>query len=45
MARLDAFTLNVLCNAEVIEVDQDRLGKQAKILRQTGDEFLLVKEL
>ena len=32
MAKLDAFTLNVLCNAEVIEVDQDPLGKQAKIL-------------
>jgi alpha-galactosidase len=26
-------------------VDQDPLGKQAKILRQTRDEFLLVKEL
>ncbi len=45
MAKLDAFTLNVLCNAEVIEVDQDPLGKQAKILRQTRDEFVLVKEL
>jgi len=45
MAKLDAFTLNVLCNAEVIEVDQDPLGKQAKILRQTHDEFVLVKEL
>jgi len=45
MARLDAFTLNVLCNAEVIDVDQDPLGKQARILRQTSDEFVLVKEL
>ena len=45
MARLDDFTLNVLCNTEVIEVDQDPLGKQAKILRQTSDEFVLVKEL
>ncbi len=45
MARLDAFTLNVLCNPEVIEVDQDALGKQAKILRQTEGEFVLVKEL
>ncbi len=35
MTKLDAFTLNVLCNAEVIAVDQDPLGKQAKILRQT----------
>jgi len=28
MARLDEFTLNVLCNPEVIDVDQDPLGKQ-----------------
>ena len=45
MAKLDAFTLNILCNAEVIDVDQDPLGRQAKILRQTRDEFVLVKEL
>jgi len=45
MAKLDTFTLNVLCNSEVISVDQDPLGKQAKILRQTRDEFVLVKEL
>jgi alpha-galactosidase len=45
MAKLDAFTLNVLCNAEVIAVDQDPLGQQAKILRQTSDELVLVKEL
>jgi alpha-galactosidase len=45
MTRLDAFTLNVLCNAEVIAVDQDPLGRQAKILRQTPDEFVLVKDL
>ena len=31
MAKLDEFTLNVLCNAEVIDVDQDPLGKQARI--------------
>ena len=29
MARLDPLTLNVLCNAEVIDVDQDALGRQA----------------
>ena len=45
MTKLDAFTLNVLCNAEVIDVDQDPLGQQAKILRKTADEFVLVKEL
>ena len=45
IGKLDAFTLNVLCNAEVIAVDQDPLGKQAKVLRQTPDEYVLVKEL
>ena len=45
MAKLDPFTLNVLCNPEVIAVDQDPLGQQARILRQTGDEFVLVKPL
>ena len=45
MTKLDAFTLNVLCNAEVIAVDQDPLGRQAKILRQTAGEFVLVKDL
>ena len=40
MARLDPFTLNVLCNAEVIDVDQDALGRQARIIRKTpGDSF------
>ncbi len=28
MTRLDEFTLNVLCNPEVIDVDQDPLGRQ-----------------
>ena len=28
MTQLDAFTLNVLCNPEVIEINQDTLGKQ-----------------
>jgi len=45
MAKLDVFTLNVLCNPEVIEVNQDPLGKQATILRNTPTELVLVKEL
>ncbi len=45
MDRLDAFTLNVLCNAEVIDVDQDPLGRQGRIFRQTADEYVLVREL
>ncbi len=45
MAKLDPFTLNVLCNHEVIAVDQDPLGKQARIVRQSDREFILIKEL
>jgi len=45
ITRLDAFTLNVLNNAEVIAVDQDPLGRQARIVRKTDDEFVLVKPM
>ncbi|MCP5111318.1 MAG: glycoside hydrolase family 27 protein, partial [bacterium] len=45
MSHLDEFTLNVLCNAEVIDVNQDPLGKQARIVRQSDDEFILAKPL
>jgi sugar lactone lactonase YvrE len=45
MAKLDPFTLNVLCNHEVIEVDQDALGRQARIVRQTPAELVLAKDL
>ncbi|MGO8786854.1 MAG: glycoside hydrolase family 27 protein [Terriglobia bacterium] len=45
MDGLDPFTLNVLCNSEVIDIDQDSLGKQARIVRRTADEFVLAKPL
>jgi alpha-galactosidase len=45
MNHLDEFTLNVLCNAEVIGVDQDPLGRQARVIRHTGDDFVLAKPL
>jgi len=45
MARLDPFTLNVLCNAEVIDIDQDSLGRQARIIRKTDNDFVLMKDL
>jgi len=45
MDKLDPFTLNVLCNREVIAVDQDSLGKQGSIVRKTDDEFVLEKPL
>ncbi|MBI4876116.1 MAG: putative Ig domain-containing protein [Acidobacteria bacterium] len=45
MSRLDEFTLNVLCNAEVIGVNQDPLGKQARIVRQSEEELVLAKPM
>jgi len=37
--------MSVLCNSEVIEVDQDPLGKQGRVVRRTPDEFVLAKPL
>jgi alpha-galactosidase len=45
MTRLDDFTLNVLCNPEVIAVNQDPLGQCARVLHQSPDTFLMIKEL
>jgi len=45
MTRLDEFTINVLCNPEVIEVDQDPLGECGLVIKQTNDHFLMVKNL
>ena len=45
MEKLDAFTLNVLCNAEVIEVDQDPLGRQAPIIAKTDEYFIMAKDM
>jgi len=45
MAKLDEFTLNVLCNAEVIEVNQDALGKQARPLVMNDETMVLAKPM
>ena len=45
MTRLDAFTLNVLCNPEVIDIDQDPLGKQGYPVFQSGDVEVWTKPL
>ncbi len=45
MSQLDEFTLNLLCNHEIIEVNQDPLGKQARIVRQLNDDFFLAKPM
>lgn len=45
MAQLDDFTLSLLTNDEVIEVNQDPLGLQAVPLWQQGDRVIYVKHL
>lgn len=45
MSQLDEFTLNLLTNDEVIDVDQDPLGKQAKPIRKDKDVEIWVKDL
>jgi len=45
MSKLDEFTLNILCNPEVIEVDQDPLGKCGSVIMKTDDQFLMVKNM
>lgn len=45
MTRLDEFTLNVLCNPEVIAINQDPLGECARVVRLSPETFLMVKQL
>ena len=45
MENLDAFTLNVLCNSEIIDINQDILGKQALVIRKTDTDLVLAKPL
>jgi alpha-galactosidase len=45
MSKLDKFTLNVLCNPEVIEVNQDILGECAVVIGKSDSSFLMVKNL
>lgn len=45
MSRLDAFTLNVLCNPEVIEINQDPLGLCGSLASESEETFVLAKKL
>ena len=45
MALLDDFTLNVLCNAEAIEVNQDPLGRQAKPVVEDDETLIMAKPM
>lgn len=45
MAKLDEFTINVLCNPDVIEVDQDPLGISGEVIKRSDKQFVMVKKL
>ena len=45
MSKLDEFTINVLCNPEVIEVNQDPLGESGQVIKIDADRFLMIKNL
>jgi len=45
MTRLDDFTLNLLCNDEVIDVDQDPLGKPGHRITRSGTVEVWAKEM
>jgi alpha-galactosidase len=45
MTKLDEFTLNVLCNPEIIEVNQDPLGECGRVIKRSDEQFLMIKIL
>lgn len=46
LSRLDDFTLGILCNPEIIEINQDPLGQCGKVTMRKGDkQFIMVKDL
>ncbi|MCU0782267.1 MAG: NPCBM/NEW2 domain-containing protein [Akkermansiaceae bacterium] len=45
MNHLDEFTLNVLCNPEIIEVNQDALGQCGEVIALHDGAFLMLKDL
>jgi alpha-galactosidase len=45
MEKLDPFTLGILCNPELIDIDQDPLGRQARIIRRDRRDLILAKPL
>jgi alpha-galactosidase len=45
LTKLDAFTLSLLTNDEVIDVNQDALGKQATVISKQGDAGVMAKEM
>ncbi len=45
MSKLDEFTINVLCNADIIEVNQDLLGESGVVIKRNEEQFVMIKKL
>ena len=45
MTQMDEFTLNLLTNDEVLDVDQDPMGQQGRMIFQSGDEQVWARQL
>jgi alpha-galactosidase len=45
MTKLDPFTLNILCNPEIIEVNQDPLGISGEVIKRNEEQFVMIKKL
>ena len=45
LTKMDAFTHSLLCNDEVIEVDQDPLGRMARCIATRGETKVYAKEM
>ena len=45
LTKIDAFTHNLLCNDEVIEVNQDPLGRMASCIATRGETKIYAKEM
>jgi alpha-galactosidase len=45
LTKLDDFTISLLTNDEVLDIDQDSLGKQASLVSETGDLVVYSKPL
>jgi alpha-galactosidase len=42
---MDEFTVRLLANADVFNINQDELGYVARVVRNNGDEIIMVKEM
>ena len=45
LTKLNDFTLNILCNPEVIDINQDPLGKCATVVTLSENTFIMIKNM